>query len=228
MNIERMRAVIDAIKERPTNFAMDNFYMHKGSEWENSPVKKHLFSYYSQTNPVDDYITQSYLVSGEDLFSCGTVGCIAGFAFAIMNDNKTPLELDYRLRSRYTKTHVDDKNIYELSLIPAMAAEFLGLNHSEYGNLFYGGADSVWSLIAHTDNKYGFELTESEEGYWECEQAGMNVWFEYGVDLKSISSDAAVDVLERIVSGEIILSDPKHLCYDNDDSHYHHAIYSSN
>lgn len=230
MNVQAMQAVIDEIKQRPNNFAMQHFYMHESSAWDNSPVKKHMFSYYNLTNPVNDLVPLSYVVAGEELFSCGTVGCIAGFAFALMNDNKAPNEINYSMQTRHlVKGSIDDseKNIYELSLISKMAGDFLGLNSCEAGNLFYGGTDSVWSLIYHTDNRYGFEISERDSS-WECTQMGEDIEFYYSIDLESISSDAAVDVLERIVSGEIILSDPNHTCYDEDDSFSYHAIYSSN
>lgn len=133
---------------------------------------------------------------GTNIFNCTSTGCIAGFATALACDWKAPKWLS-------TDDHVTQVNNFERT-----SNQFLGLNHLEGKNLYYGDKNSIWKwLMKHEPMKYpNLELEEynsmddaEESGYeWDNEDLYAN--------FHTIDYLTAVDVLTRILNQEIGLS----------------------
>lgn len=129
-------------------------------------------------------------------FNCDSVGCIAGFATAKALDWKQPewMKLDSR----------EYLNFFE-----HMACNYLNIPLEVGRRLFYGENGSVWSFVRF------FEPENYGSIRWENVDKGLNhhnydyddQWEGEEIDLSTIDYKAAVDVLNRIASGEIRFDD---------------------
>jgi len=193
-----MQTLIDAIDANRKHFNMQCFIGQTGFGYD---YGNNLQPY--QMNSRSEYT----IAEGTTLFSgCNTVGCIAGFATAIANKWTMPAETKANMEF-YTKT----------------ANEFLGFNYQEGTNLFFADQHSVWKLVKSV---YGSDSNENNailpEMYGELEfddeslsrlyvtdeddSAYTEDDSEMAIEYKTISPEIAIDVLQRILSGEIILA----------------------
>jgi hypothetical protein len=192
MNKENMQRVIDAIKfDGQKKFNMSAFIGKLNDE----RFEKYVFE--------DDALASKYPASrvnrideGTDIFNCTSMGCIAGFATAIASEWKAPSWLA-----------IDDHSV-QMGSFEETSNRFLGITHQEGKNLYYGDGNCIWKwLMENEPERYDLELEEygsmdaaNEEGieWWENELA---------IDFSTIDYLTAVDVLTRIMNGEIGLAD---------------------
>jgi hypothetical protein len=192
MNKENMQKLIDAIKfDGQKKFNMSAFIGKLNDE----AFEHYVFE--------DDELASKYPASrvlrieeGTDIFNCTSMGCIAGFATALANNWKAPSWLAVDDHSKHVANFENASN------------EFLGFTWEEGRNLYFGDSNSIWKwLMENEPERYDLELEEygsmdnaNEEGieWWEDELT---------IDFSSIDYLTAIDVLTRIMNGEIGLAD---------------------
>jgi hypothetical protein len=192
MNKENMQKLIDAIKfDGQKKFNMSAFIGKLNDE----RFEHYVFE--------DEELASKYPASrvlrieeGTDIFNCTSMGCIAGFATALANNWKAPSWLAIDDHSKHVSNFENASN------------EFLGFTWEEGRNLYFGDSRSIWKwLMQNEPERYDLELEEygsmdnaNEEGieWWEDELT---------IDFSSIDYLTAIDVLTRIMNGEIGLAD---------------------
>jgi hypothetical protein len=192
MNKENMQRVIDAIKiDGQKKFNMSAFIGKLNDE----RFEQYVFE--------NDRLASQYPASrvlrideGTDIFNCTSMGCIAGFATAIASEWKAPKWLS-------VDNHSDQMNAFEQT-----SNNFLGLTYQEGKNLYYGDSNCIWKwLMENEPERYDLEL----EDYGSMDAAneeGIDWWeSELTIDFSTIDYLTAVDVLTRIMNGEIGLAD---------------------
>jgi hypothetical protein len=137
-------------------------------------------------NPSEDYIKTTAM------FNCDTVGCIAGFAVACMNDWKKPWWFDGSVKGT---------NIQKFEL---EACKYMGIPISVGRKIFYGERDSIWAyLYLYESENYPMLSIDCED-----EPGELRHCYEFGddidINLHSIHYKYAVDVLIRIRDGKIV------------------------
>jgi hypothetical protein len=153
---------------------------------------------FNGTDSASEYAASRVLriEEGTDIFNCTSMGCIAGFATAIASEWKAPSWLA-----------IDDHSV-QMGSFEETSNRFLGITHQEGKNLYYGDGNCIWKwLMENEPERYDLELEEygsmdaaNEEGieWWESELA---------IDFSTIDYLTAIDVLTRIMNGEIGLAD---------------------
>lgn len=192
MNKENMQKLIDAIKfDGQKKFNMSAFI----GKLNDDRFEHYVFE--------DDELASKYPASrvlrieeGTDIFNCTSMGCIAGFATALANNWKAPSWLAIDDHSKHVANFENASN------------EFLGFTWEEGRNLYFGDSNSIWKwLMENEPERYDLELEDygsmdnaNEEGiaWWEDELT---------IDFSSIDYLTAIDVLTRIMNGEIGLAD---------------------
>ena len=192
MNNQNMQRLIDAIKfDGQKKFNMSAFIGKlQQTNWE-----QYVFE--------NDELASKYPASrvlrieeGTDIFNCTSMGCIAGFATAIANEWKAPKWLS-------VDNHSEHMNGFEQT-----SNNFLGLTNQEGKNLYYGDDNCIWKwLMENEPERYDLQL----EDYGSMDNAyeeGIEWWEgELVIDFTSIDYLTAIDVLTRIMNGEIGLAD---------------------
>ena len=192
MNKENIQKLIDAIKfDGQKKFNMSAFIGKL-----NQDIHEHwVFE--------DEDLASKYPASrvlrieeGTDIFNCTSMGCIAGFATALANNWKAPSWLAVDNHSVQVSNFEDTSN------------NFLGFTYEEGRNLYFGDGKSIWKwLMENEPERYELELEDygsmdnaNEEGiaWWEDELM---------IDFTTIDYLTAIDVLTRIMNGEIALAD---------------------
>jgi hypothetical protein len=134
-------------------------------------------------------------------FNCNSIGCIAGFATAHALKWKQPQWL-----TDDSRNHVD--------FFEHIACNWLNIPLSTGKSMFYGDNDSVWTFVRFFESKNYQQIEWVEEmSSVDCESpyykknAKGNQWVRNSlkVELNSINHKYAVDVLQRIMNGEIII-----------------------
>ena len=128
-------------------------------------------------------------------FNCDTVGCIAGFCVANAvewNDNKWMPTLKFN-----SGMH----DLYE-----TVACNFLNIPIQAGKKIFYGEANSAWSYM-----KYNYGADKPYDVLcWNDEDMGCGCndihYTDTGIELNSISSHAAVDLLKRLRDGKLVMT----------------------
>ena len=192
MNKENMQKLIDAIKfDGQKKFNMSAFIGKLNYEHhENYVFEGHeLASKYPA-------VRVNLVEEGTDIFNCTSMGCIAGFATALANNWKAPSWLAIDDHSKHVANFEKASN------------DFLGFTWEEGRNLYFGDSNSIWKwLMENEPEKYDLEL----EDYGSMDNAneeGIEWWEdELTIDFSSIDYLTAIDVLTRIMNGEIGLSD---------------------
>ncbi len=157
---------------------------------ENSMAVHELQLHYSSSsNPANslDQFTSA--------FNCDSVGCIAGFAMAEAMNWQQP------------KWMVEDSRNYMMAF-EHIACNFLNIPLEVGRRIFYGDSGSVWAFVRFYENRQYSDIQ------WEnalddlCEEECDydEQWENENIVLSSIDYKVAVDVLQRIVQGEIIFS----------------------
>lgn len=203
-NIENFNKLIQAIEfDGLSHFNMttfiariDDFGINEYGNDDTTPIN-HLKLNYSSTssNNAFDITTKS--------FNCDSVGCIAGFATAKALDWKQP---EWMQR---------DSREY-LNFFEHVACNYLNIPLEVGKRIFYGDEGSVWSYLRFFEpENYGAIRWENETQNLDHSNCDYDEqWEEADVDLSTIDYKAAVDVLNRIASGEIRFDDRKeHLPY---------------
>lgn len=192
MNKENMQKLIDAIKfDGQKKFNMSAFIGKLNDE----RFEHYVFE--------DDELASRYPASrvlrieeGTDIFNCTSMGCIAGFATALANNWKAPSWLSIDDHSKHVSNFENASN------------EFLGFTWEEGRNLYFGDSKSIWKwLMENEPERYDLEL----EDYGSMDNANEEgiSWYEdeLAIDFSSIDYLTAIDVLTRIMNGEIGLAD---------------------
>jgi hypothetical protein len=192
MNKENMQKLIDAIKfDGQKKFNMSAFIGKLNDE----RFEHYVFE--------DEELASKYPASrvlrieeGTDIFNCTSMGCIAGFATALANNWKAPSWLAIDDHSKHVANFENASN------------EFLGFTWEEGRNLYFGDSNSIWKwLMENEPERYDLEL----EDYGSMDNAneeGIEWWEdELTIDFSSIDYLTAIDVLTRIMNGEIGLAD---------------------
>lgn len=133
-------------------------------------------------------------------FNCDSVGCIAGFATANALNWKQP---------RWLKGDARD----HVEFFEQVACNWLDIPIDCGRNIFYGDSTSVWSFLKFFEpENYGeIEWVDESKSYSHYDQINSDPfneeWHFYSssVTLHTISHKCAVDVLRRIVDGEILM-----------------------
>lgn len=141
-------------------------------------------------------------VETTEMFNCDSVGCIAGFATALVNNWKTPgfLQKESESNSSVIAGNFEDQS-----------NEFLGLTKGQGKKLYYGDDDAVWKYLKYyEDDRYpnlkyvGEDDYEAEEIIeHDCDWDDSN----YEICFQSIDYKTAVNVLTRIMNEEIVLGE---------------------
>lgn len=203
-NIENFHRLIQAIEfDGLSHFNMTTFLANikdfdKG-EYGNddyTPVNNLTLNYSSVcSNNVMDVTTKS--------FNCDSVGCVAGFATAVALDWKQP---------GWMKS---DSREY-LNFFEHMACNYLNIPLEVGRRIFYDDSGSVWAFVRfYEPETYGAIAWKDMSSDIDCNDYDYDdQWEDLEVDLSTIDYKAAVDVLNRIASGEIRFNDRKeHLPY---------------
>jgi hypothetical protein len=192
VNKENMQKLIDAIKfDGQKKFNMSAFIGKLNYEHHEKYVfeKDELASKYPS-------VRVSLVEEGTDIFNCTSMGCIAGFATALASNWKAPSWLA-----------IDDHS-QQVAGFESVSNEFLGFTYEEGRNLYFGDSNSIWKwLMENEPERYDLELEEygSMDGAYE---EGIEWWEdELTIDFSSIDYLTAIDVLTRIMNGEIGLAD---------------------
>lgn len=203
-NIQNFHRLIQAIEfDGLSHFNMTTFLANikdfDKSEYGNddyTPVNSLTLNYSSvHSKNVMDTTTKS--------FNCDSVGCVAGFATAVALDWKQP---------RWMKM---DSREY-LNFFEHMACNYLNIPLEVGRRIFYDDAGSVWALVKfYEPETYGaIQWKDDHTGYDHIDCDYDDQWEELEVDLSTIDYKTAVDVLNRIASGEIRFNDRNdHLPY---------------
>lgn len=217
MNKEAFESVIDAIRVHgQKHFNMSTFIGMVEPLHADYIGKHHLDVY--DASPIFDRPEKV----GDNIFKCNTVMCIAGFAAAIKNNYKAT---EWMLTI--------GGNFHEYA---AEACKYLGIPHSVGESIFYTGGHSVWKMVyQHEHDRYP-DLELDEDTLWsggseycscdddhdetdescdinlrykienyEIEYSNAN-YFSVDINMKTIKPSYAIDILERIVSGEIVFN----------------------
>lgn len=197
MNKDNFKKLIDAIeKDGMFRFSMSAFV------GKIDAPKDIIESFRKKNMPINPLPVESLsLVETTDLFNCDSVGCIAGFATGLANDWKTP---------EFMKE--EDGEYTHWQFFEEQANKFLGLTSIEGNNLYYSKGYSVWKMVKW------FEPERYPKLEWDENDQNVE-WFkqkkqpwngnDIEVELQSIDYKSAVDVLTRIMNGEILLADNK-------------------
>lgn len=212
MNKNNIEKLIKAIEDNKRRFNMnafiatayDNLYGDMCIT-EQSVINEDINMWELNTDPRIDW------KSGDKFFdSCDTVGCIAGFASAIANDWTVPQGIKP-----------------EITWYVNQANDYLGLTIQEGKNLYFADGYSVWKLLNHEQrnndyccNIYGSLQYDPDCLNYEDDYADYNYpddWSDpdLSIDFKTISPDMAIDLLKKLVSGEIVLDDEDGYPYIN-------------
>jgi len=189
MNKENLQRVIDAIKiDGATKFNMSTFIGKFEEEYKVENVFEHgeLASTYRA-----DQVKN--LTTGTDIFNCTSMGCIAGFATAIVNNWKAPEWL------------AGDDTIDFVRQFEKESNDFLGFSYDEGRNIYYNNDSCIWKwLMVNEPDRYEFKLEGDYETMDEATEYGED-WDsgEVYVDFTSIDYLSAVNVLTRILNEEI-------------------------
>lgn len=194
MNKENFQKVIDAIRINGyAHFNMQSFYAEIENEFDYENVLKKEYPAHTVENVWNGLRADD--LAGTKMFSCNTIGCIAGFATAVANDWKFLDILDFNCGS----------NDYFINA----SNRYLGLTKTEGKNLYFSSENSVWKLIGYHEWNANRELKfiESDNDDYEVDPHDYDYWNhqDYMVALTSISPDMAISVLTRIMNGGIIL-----------------------
>ncbi len=194
MNKDNFAKLIKAIeKDGRTRFSMSCFI------GKIDAAKEVIDSLLSKDLPINTLPVFSLEnVETTEMFNCDSVGCIAGFATALANDWKTPEFLQ------------EDKAMYEehWQSFEEEANSFLGLTALESNNLYYSKNTSVWKMVKwHEPERYPKLEWDEPESVIAFHKNNNQSWKDNNaeIDLQSIDYKAAVDVLTRIMNGEIML-----------------------
>lgn len=194
MNKQNMQRLIDAIKfDGQKKFNMQLFIGKLESEYQIKEVFEHgeLASIYKPTRV-------SYIEEGTNMFNCTSMGCIAGFASALANDWKAPNWL------------AEDNASAHVGMFEKEANSFLGLTHEEGRNLYFADSKSIWKWLQYVEEaKYPELSLEDYNSIDDAYDEGDMQWWDDDLyaDFSSIDYLTAVDVLTRIMNGEIGLAD---------------------
>lgn len=150
MNKERMLRVADLIDNAPEKqFHMGSWfgrYQKKRSD-DSNELDWDWDSVSFSTDIIDLIVEKVNSESdAQELFSCGTTACIAGWAFTDMVINK--VEFDHE------------------DYIENISAEYLDLSKEESKALFYCSTNSVWYDVA---SWYGFEFDPDFTETWKLD-----------------------------------------------------------
>ncbi len=195
MNKDNFAKLIEAIeKDGRTRFSMSCFLgkIDATEEIINSFLSKNL-----PINTLPVFSLEN--VETTEMFNCDSVGCIAGFATALANDWITPEFLQ------------EDNAIYEehWQQFEIEANRFLGLTAQESNNLYYSKNTSVWKMVKWFEpERYPKLEWDEPESVIAFHKSNNQSWRDNNaeINLQSIDYKTAVDVLTRIMNGEIILA----------------------
>jgi hypothetical protein len=147
-----------------------------------------------------------YQVETTELFNCDSVGCIAGFATALVNNWKTPEWLNPGFQEKQGNQQYNIVQDFE-----ATSNRFLGLTEGQGKKLYYADNDSVWKYLKYYESdRYIFlKYNGEEEGEAEEILDGDCDWddSEHEINFLSIDYKTAANVLTRIMNEEIVLGD---------------------
>jgi len=196
VNKDNFRKVIDAINfDGKAKFNMQCFIGKLSLDSEHFES-----SIINGTDAASDFTARQLdWVETTNLFNCNSVGCIAGFATAIANDWKTP---------EWIKPTTYDKPLFQgyQNWAPDFekeANEFLGLSKGQGRKLYYNTDDCVWKYLRHWEpSRYPeLEYLDDDDDIDDWDDESIEI------DFSTIGYKTAVDVLTRIMNGEIILGD---------------------
>ena len=192
MNKQNMQRLIDAIKfDGQKKFNMNLFIGKLESEYQIKEVFEHgeLASIYKPTRV-------SYIEEGTNMFNCTSMGCIAGFATALLHDWKSPSWL------------AEDNASMHVGMFEQDANNFLGFTREEGRNLYFADGKSIWKWLQYIEEgKYPELGLEEYSSMDDANEDGME-WDHEDLyaDFNTIDYLTAVDVLTRIMNEEIGLA----------------------
>lgn len=189
-----MQRLIDAIKfDGQKKFNMNLFI----GKLENDYLVKEVFelgqlaSKYKPTRV-------NYIEEGTNMFNCTSMGCIAGFATALLHDWKSPNWLAIDNVSMHVGMFEQDAN------------NFLGFTHEEGRNLYFADGRSIWKWLQYVEeDRYPQLGLEEYSSIDDALEEGDMCWDNEDLyaDFNTIDYLTAVDVLTRIMNEEIGLAD---------------------
>ncbi len=202
MNKDNFKKLIDAIKlDGQFRFNMSCFV---GKLTLNSDEYQRLIK--EDGELASEYEPNAlHTVNTTEMFNCDSVGCIAGFATALVNDWKTPKFLE----SEQNTAAIDYGII--INSFENSSNKFLGLNERQGRKLYYGDSNSVWKYLRYYESDQYPELRYGGEDDGEADEIveGNRRWDDpdYDIDYSSIDYLTAAHVLTRIMNGEIVLDE---------------------
>jgi len=189
MNKDNMKLLVKAIEANKKQFNMAVFLSHV-----DIPLNENSYQ--------SDRVQYEFIDVGTKLFDCNSVGCIAGFATALANNWTMPKSEEKDDGSDWLI------KMNQMKLFSTEANNFLGLTKSEGDNLYSAGECCIWKYLYYFDNKYPLEMDYSNRVNGDADEDDMESWDNDNlfINMNSISPDTAIDVLNRIIDGEIILA----------------------
>jgi hypothetical protein len=194
-NFDRLIASIELNSEKHFNMASFMSVLNMESYKEEHDLDEDPEIFKVDINHLDSMKKSNLFNNTTKEFNCDTVGCIAGFCVANAvewNDSKWSPALAY---------NIGYHDIYE-----HIACNFLNIPIQVGKKLFYGEPNSFWSYLAY---HHGSE-THFLDLNWDEETMGCGCndthYTDTGVDLNSISSEAAVRALQMIRNQEVVFT----------------------
>ena len=194
MNKQNMQRLIDAIKfDGQKKFNMNLFIGKLENDYLVKEVFEHgqLASKYKPTRV-------SYIEEGTNMFNCTSMGCIAGFATALLHDWKSPNWL------------AEDNASMHVGMFEQDANNFLGFTYEEGRNLYFADGRSIWKWLQYVEeDRYPQLGLEDYSSIDHAYEDGDMCWDSEDLyaDFNTIDYLTAIDVLTRIMNEEIGLAD---------------------
>jgi hypothetical protein len=224
MNVDNIKKVIKSIEKEQNHFRMTYFlserpnasdsnlyYLEEGFCGTTGCIAGHAFAVKNKNNKVRDIIDS--------------------IAEHYANPNWYPAEFPYGRGGAYAHawkrdsdgnivfTHETDEVFIEDTFVLETAREFMGLDEEEAVSLFYPFRDgSVWSMLGICEpEKYGVILYNYAEAMVQEQSLASEKyvykkdWKEivklgWGVDTDKVTGTMAMNVLQRLIDGEITLA----------------------